>query len=497
MNPRTAEDLQRFNADVYAKEPKSGHRQEFFEDFGGLKAVADLLRTDLTDGLPASEESSDFKARRENFGTNEMPKRKERSLLSMIWEACQDLVIIILTIAAVVSIVLGSLFPETVYEASCDCFKSSPAGWVEGVAIIVAVVVVVLVGSIQDYDKELKFRKLGKTDVRFIKVIRGGFTKEVKSADVLVGDVVLLDWGKAVPADGFVISADDMKVDEASVTGEPEPVSKNRKDPWLMANTNVVNGSGKMLVTATGPRTEWGRNLAGSSRGGHGEHASAGRLGADGVGHRQAGPLFRHLRLLRAGHLLGRRRGDSDVRDCLARRVHSRHCRRAHHWNHAAGGGNSRGAASRSHDCSGLLHEGHDQGQQPGAASGELRDHGRRDQHLLGQDGHTDQEPDDRHAGLVGRTVFHVGALGPAAADSEPRLLAARVVGAGAELDIAETRGKSGRIPHGNGAARHGRQGAGDGRLLSLGAQGVGVAQVVAGALLQRDEANGDCHFPS
>ncbi len=158
---------------------------------------------------------------------------------------------------------------------------------VEGVAILVACLVVVLVGSIQDYDKELKFRKLGVCDVRYITVVRGGAPVEIPTTEIVAGDVVVLDWGKAVPADGYVILSDDMKVcvlflfllfffffffffflriikkvDESSVTGEPEPVSKNFKDPWLMANTNVINGRGKMLVTATGPRTEWGQTLS-------------------------------------------------------------------------------------------------------------------------------------------------------------------------------------------------------------------------------------------
>ena len=83
--------------------------------------------------------------------------------------------------------------------------------------------------TLQDYDKELKFRKLGVCDVRFITVIRGGHPKEVPTADLVAGDIVVLDWGKAVPADGYVVMADDMKVDESSVTGEPEPVSKNAK----------------------------------------------------------------------------------------------------------------------------------------------------------------------------------------------------------------------------------------------------------------------------
>jgi Ca2+-transporting ATPase len=256
-----AEALVKLNHDCYAAEYKTGHRAEVFDDYGGLPTLESVLRSDLDDGLSLAEEREDFAARRAEFGTNVMPQRKKRTLLSMIWEGCQDFVIIVLTIASIVSIILGTAYPERVYDARCLCYKTSSTGWVEGVAIIIAVLIVILVGALQDYDKERKFRALGKTDVRYIKVVRGGKPKELLVEDILAGDVVILDWGKAVPADGFLISADDMKVDEASVTGEAEPVKKDARDRWLLANTTVVAGSGKMIVSATGPRTEWGRTL--------------------------------------------------------------------------------------------------------------------------------------------------------------------------------------------------------------------------------------------
>lgn len=192
-----------------------------------------------------------------------MPERKKRTFISMVWEACQDSVIIILALCAVVSLALGIAFPESFYDDVCDCIVKSSTDWVEGVAIIVAILVVVFVGAGQDYDKERKFRALGKCDIRKIKVVRGGETVEIDANTVLVGDVVILDWGKFVPADGYCIASDGMRVDEASVTGEAEPVAKGPKDPWLMANTSVTSGSGKMLVGAVGASTEWGITLMG------------------------------------------------------------------------------------------------------------------------------------------------------------------------------------------------------------------------------------------
>ena len=114
--------------------------------------------------------------------------------------------------AAILSLALGSAFPETFFNPDCLCTQTDTTGWVEGVAILVAVIVIIMVGSIQDWDKERKFRALGSEDKRFIKVVRAGETLEVKTNQVLVGDVVLLEWGKYVPADGYLISGQNVKV---------------------------------------------------------------------------------------------------------------------------------------------------------------------------------------------------------------------------------------------------------------------------------------------
>lgn len=95
-----------------------------------------------------------------------------------------------------------------------------------------------------------------------MQVLRGGETLEVDTTEVVVGDVVILEWGKYIPADGYLISGEQLRVDESSVTGEAEPVAKRLgEDVWLMANCPVVAGSGKMLVGGVGVHTEWGKTL--------------------------------------------------------------------------------------------------------------------------------------------------------------------------------------------------------------------------------------------
>ena len=130
----------------------------------------------------------------------------------MVLDAAYDTTMIILSISAVISLALGLAFPETYFDTECECLQQDSNGWIEGVAILVAVVLVVMVSAIQDFDKELKFRALGKNDVRYIKVVRNGNVEEVQTTHLYCGDVVLLETGKFVPADGFVISEDDVKV---------------------------------------------------------------------------------------------------------------------------------------------------------------------------------------------------------------------------------------------------------------------------------------------
>ena len=280
-------DLDAFNESIASKRPETGDRSFCFRDFGGISRLCAVLRTDSVDGLSAEEQSevneqtgvvAPFFSRKTRFGSNVMPVRKRKSLLAFVWERCKDSTIVVLIVCACISLALGLAFPEEFYDAECECIQSDTTGWVEGVAIVIAVVIVVLVGAIQDFDKERKFQALGKEDVRFIQVIRGGAEIELPTTDVLVGDVVVLECGKYVPADGYVVHSSELRVDESSMTGESEPVIKGSLDPWLIANTSVVGGSGRMLVGSVGERTEWGRTLLRMQEAGNEETPLQGQL---------------------------------------------------------------------------------------------------------------------------------------------------------------------------------------------------------------------------
>jgi Ca2+-transporting ATPase len=102
---------------------------------------------------------------------------------------------------------------------------------VEGAAIIAAIFVVVTVGAANDWQKERQFAKLNKKkEDRYVKVIRSGKTAEVSTYDIIVGDVMCLEPGDMIPADGILIDGHGIKCDESSVTGESDLLRKTPGD---------------------------------------------------------------------------------------------------------------------------------------------------------------------------------------------------------------------------------------------------------------------------
>lgn len=95
-------------------------------------------------------------------------------------------------------------------------------------------------GAGNDYQKDLQFRKLNeKEDQLDVKMMRGGAQILVPNTEIVVGDVIILQTGDKITADGVVIGSHNMVVDEASLTGESEPIPKGPKDPFCRAGTAV------------------------------------------------------------------------------------------------------------------------------------------------------------------------------------------------------------------------------------------------------------------
>jgi Ca2+-transporting ATPase len=282
-----------------------------FHALGGLRGLEKGLRTDISSGLsldetaldgtvtfenavssaseeqmstqpprqptrsstePAKQSDNAYVDRRRIYGSNKLPERKPKSIFELAWIAYNDKVLILLTVAAIISLALG------IYQSVTAKNDEPRVQWVEGVAIIVAIVIVVIVGAANDWQKERQFVKLNKKkDDRQVKVIRSGKTMEISVYDVLVGDVMHLDPGDLIPVDGIFIDGHNVKCDESSATGESDVLRKNassevfraieqhqnlaKQDPFIVSGAKVSEGVGTFLVTAVGVHSTYGKTM--------------------------------------------------------------------------------------------------------------------------------------------------------------------------------------------------------------------------------------------
>ncbi|KAE7997503.1 hypothetical protein FH972_002134 [Carpinus fangiana] len=225
------------------------HNLSALQEYGGVKGLSELLETNLDKGINGDE--TDLLRRRNSFGSNTYPRKKGRSFLRFLWEAWQDLTLIILIVAAVVSLILGI---KT---------EGPKEGWYDGGSIAFAVFLVIIVTAVSDYRQSLQFQNLNQEKQNILlEVLRGGRIVKISIFDIVVGDVVPLKIGDQVPADGILIAGHSLAIDESSMTGESKTVHKDQKAPFLMSGCKVADGVGTMLVTGVGINTEWGLLMA-------------------------------------------------------------------------------------------------------------------------------------------------------------------------------------------------------------------------------------------
>ncbi|BCN31972.1 calcium-translocating P-type ATPase, PMCA-type [Anaeromicropila herbilytica] len=218
------------------------------------KDVLDELKTS-EEGLKSKEASS----RLERDGKNKLAEGKKTTLLERFISQLLDPMIIVLIVAAGISLVT-SLYAG---ESFADVF-----------VILFVVVLNSVLGVLQESKAEKAIEALKEMAAATSKVLRDGKMQQIKSEDLVVGDVILLEAGDAVPADARIIESASMKIEEAALTGESVPVDKivdklslgDQKDVSLGDRKNmvymgsvVVYGRGKAVVTGTGMNTEMGK----------------------------------------------------------------------------------------------------------------------------------------------------------------------------------------------------------------------------------------------
>ncbi|XP_060101152.1 plasma membrane calcium-transporting ATPase 1 isoform X3 [Heteronotia binoei] len=235
------------------------------ECYGDVYGICARLKTSPNEGL--SGNPADIERRAAVFGKNFIPPKKPKTFLQLVWEALQDVTLIILEIAAIISLGLSFYQPPGGNEALCGAVsvgeeeEEGETGWIEGAAILLSVVCVVLVTAFNDWSKEKQFRGLQsriEQEQKFT-VIRGGQVIQIPIADIVVGDIAQIKYGDLLPADGVLIQGNDLKIDESSLTGESDHVKKTLdRDPMLLSGTHVMEGSGRMVVTAVGINSQTG-----------------------------------------------------------------------------------------------------------------------------------------------------------------------------------------------------------------------------------------------
>ncbi|KRZ86902.1 Plasma membrane calcium-transporting ATPase 3, partial [Trichinella sp. T8] len=232
-------------------------RDKIVQDYGDMKELCRRLKTSPTHGL---SDPSDIERRRQIFGANYIPPQKPKAFFQLVWEALQDITLIILVAAAIISLGLSFYSPPHDSEFGGDDSEQQ-ASWIEGLAILVSVVVVVLVTAGNDYTKERQFRGLQQKIEHEHKfsVIRNGEQTQIFVTDLVVGDICMVKYGDLIPTDGIIIQSNDLKVDESSLTGESDFIKKSvDTDPFLLSGTHVMEGSGKVVVTAVGLNSQTG-----------------------------------------------------------------------------------------------------------------------------------------------------------------------------------------------------------------------------------------------
>ncbi len=218
--------------------------------FVGINEIVRRLHSSVVRGIEGSD--VEIARRKETFGSNYIPPQPAKTFLEFLVDAFKDTLLIILMIAGLVSLILGVTVEED---------KST--AWIEGFAIFVAVIIVALVTAVNDYTKEQQFRGLqSKIECEHtFTVIRRNLSSSIFNGDIVVGDICQLKYGDMIPADGLLVQNNDLKIDESSLTGESDLVKKGDANPFILSGTRVMEGSGKMIVTAVGINSRSGQIL--------------------------------------------------------------------------------------------------------------------------------------------------------------------------------------------------------------------------------------------
>ena len=220
------------------------------------KAVNEVevnFRTNIQTGLNEKE----VEERQKHFGENKLADTKKESIVIKFLKQFNDFMIIILIIASIISAVVSKL------DGSGD--------YIDSIIIIAIVILNAIMGVVQEAKAEKSLESLKTMTAPTAKVKRNGKILNIKSEEVVPGDIIILEAGNYVPADARLIKSSNLKVEESSLTGETVPVLKDEKIileqnvpigdmvNMVFSSCIVVNGHAEAVVTETGMSTKVGK----------------------------------------------------------------------------------------------------------------------------------------------------------------------------------------------------------------------------------------------
>ncbi|MDQ0221674.1 cation-translocating P-type ATPase [Streptococcus moroccensis] len=189
--------------------------------------------------------------RQKKYGLNELEQSEKRSALEILWHNINNIIVYLLGAAVILSLFMGE--------------------WVEAAAVFAALLIAVLTGFFVELKAQGSVESLQKMIFTTTKVIRDGETQEIDSKDLVPGDIIVLEEGDAISADGRLITSSNFAVIESALTGESEPVDKDAQEIFeeeqsigdrlnmVFSGTAVARGNAKAVVTGTGMKTEVGQ----------------------------------------------------------------------------------------------------------------------------------------------------------------------------------------------------------------------------------------------
>ncbi len=209
--------------------------------------IADLLQTNLKDGLSEAQVSE----RLARYGPNELSESALKNPLLIFWEQIINPLVLLLIGAAVVSYLLGKV--------------------IDGSAVMAIVILNAILGFIQEYRAERAMAALRKLSAPVVRLRRGGQLLELPANQLVPGDLILVEAGNAIPADARLVESVNLRIQEAALTGESEPVEKSvaslpaeniplgDRRNMIFMGTAVTLGRGQAVVVETGMQTQLGR----------------------------------------------------------------------------------------------------------------------------------------------------------------------------------------------------------------------------------------------